>query len=204
MAITRDDFWIDRRGNLIHKDNIKAIDKIKDEMVEKLVKEAKRARDIVIGIKNEAYEDVEGYFELLLQDYGIDESEKRKKGNITLVNFSGTQKVSVANQDQIVLSEKIEVAKIKIHNYLQRVTKNASADIQTLIKGAFDTDSKGKLNIKKILELRRLEIDDDEWREGIAIIDDAIEVYGSKSYIRFYERKCVDDKWTQIPLNVGS
>ena len=51
--------------------------------------------DWTVVIKKEAFEDVESYYELLLQKYNIDGKARSKKGNLILENFSGTKKITI-------------------------------------------------------------------------------------------------------------
>ena len=58
--------------------------------------------------------------------------------------------------------------------------------IKTLIMGAFQVDSKGKANTKRILGLRRYKFEDERWQQAMRAIDEAIVITGSCTYFRFY------------------
>ena len=67
-------------------------------------------------------------------------------------------------------------------------TDGADAEIQTLITRAFDVKN-GKVDAKQILSLKAYPITHELWKEAMSMIDDAIEIVGTKSYIRFKHRK---------------
>jgi hypothetical protein len=196
-------FWIDKKGDAVHEGNVKATEKIKDELVEKLISKACNARDTIFEFKANAFGEVEDYYNLLLQEFGVDEKRNSKKGNLTIENFSGTAKIAISVADRIAFDEKLGIAKIKIDEYLHEITKDANADIQTLITKAFEVDKKGDVNAKKILSLKSYEITHPLWIEAIEIISQATEVVSSKSYIRFYTRENIDEEYKQIPLDIA-
>lgn len=204
MAIKAENgFWLDKKGDAVHPDNIRATEKIKDETVENLISKAVEVQTILSVFKKNSFDEVESYFNLLLQNYGVDEKKNTKKGNITIENFSGTAKVQIAVNDNIAFDEKLSIAKMKIDEYLHEITKDAHADIQTLITKSFEVDKKGEVNAKKILALRGYEITHPLWIEAMQIISEATEVVSSKSYIRFYTRESIDKEYKQVSLDLA-
>ncbi|EOL1457562.1 DUF3164 family protein, partial [Escherichia coli] len=61
-------------------------------------------------------------------------------------------------------------------------------EIKAIISEAFSTDKEGNINTGRVLALRRLEIEDERWNNAMMLIGEAVQVIGSKSYIRVYER----------------
>lgn len=55
-----------------------------------------------------------------------------------------------------------------------------------------------------MLSLRRLEIEDERWQRAMTAIGEAVQVVGSKSYIRVYERIGESDQYAPIPLDIAS
>lgn len=203
MAIKdKDGWWLDKKGDAVHPERVKVEDKLKDDMVENILKRADDVTKYIKHFKDESYSEVESYFDLLLEKYNI-EVKKGKKGNFTLENFSGTAKIQVAIADNIAFDEKLQIAKLKIDEYLTEITADSSPDIQILIKKAFEVDKKGEVNPKKILALKSYEITNPLWLEAMEIINDAVEVISSKSYIRFYTRENVDVAYKQVSLDIA-
>lgn len=195
--------WLNKKGEGVHPELIRPDDQLKDELVEKMIAQAKELSETIARFKAQAFEESEGFFDLLLQKYNVDAKAKSKKGNISLENFSGTLKVMIANADNISFDEKLQIAKLKIDECLHELTQGASPEIKTLITKAFEVDKKGDVNAKKILALKAYDISHPKWKEAMAIIDESIEIVGSKTYIRFYEREGVDKAWKMITLDLA-
>jgi len=193
--------WLNKKGEEVHPDLIRPDEKLKDELVEKLIVKASELSKILSDFKTEAFVETNDYFELLLQNYNLDAKKNSQKGNITLENFSGTLKVQVANADSISFDEKLQVAKLKIDECLHELTEGASPEIKTLITKAFEVDKKGDVNAKKILALKSYDISHAKWREAMSIIDESVEIVGSKAYIRFYKRENIDKPYKLISLD---
>lgn len=195
--------WVNKRGESVHPDLIRPDEKLKDELVEKLIGAAKELSALINKFKKDAFGETNDYFEMLLQNYNLDAKKNSKKGNITLEGFSGTTKIQISNADSITFDEKLQIAKLKIDECLHELTEGSSPEIKTLITKAFEVDKKGDVNAKKILALKSYEISHSKWREAMAIIDESIEIVGSKAYIRFYERECVDKPYKMIQLDMA-
>ncbi|MNP41547.1 hypothetical protein D3C76_1352550 [compost metagenome] len=69
---------------------------------------------------------------------------------------------------------------------------------------AFRTDKVGEISTGRVLALRRLEISDLRWQRAMQAISDAVQVVGSKSYVRIYERIGDSDQYASIPLDIAS
>lgn len=195
--------WLNKRGEPTHPDLIRPDEKLKDELVEKLIEAASELNALLNKFKKDAFGETNDYFELLLQKYQVDAKKNSKKGNLTLENFSGTMKIQIANADTISFDEKLQVAKIKIDECLHELTEGASPEIKTLITRAFEVDKKGDVNVKNILALKAYEITHPLWLEAMAIIDESIEIVGSKSYIRFYTRENTTKPYKLIVLDLA-
>jgi len=195
--------WLNKKGEGTHPDLIRADEKIKDELVEKLIVQASELSGVLNKFKKDAFGEANDYFELLLQNYNLDALKNSKKGNITLENYSGTMKVQISNADSISFDEKLQIAKLKIDECLHELTEGSSPEIKTLITKAFEVDKKGDVNAKKILALKSYDISHKKWREAMIIIDESIEIVGSKAYIRFYTRESVSKEYKLISLDLA-
>ncbi|MDD3466001.1 MAG: DUF3164 family protein [Campylobacterales bacterium] len=195
--------WLNRRGEAVDPAYIKPEEKIKDEMVEELLNKAQQMSSQIAIFKQEANDRVESYFELLLQNYNIDGKARSKKGNLSLENYSATTKVEIKIAEILDFDEKLQIAKLKIDEYLNDVTKDSPAEIKMLITKAFGVDKKGNVDAKKIFALKSYDIKDSRWQEAMQIIDESKQVSRTKPYIRFYTRASVDDEYKAIALNIA-
>lgn len=203
MALLDDkDWWIAKNGDAIHPERVSVEDKLKDEMISKILLAATDVTRVIKKFKDDAYDEVDSYFTLLLSEYGV-ESKKGAKG-YTLENFSGTAKIQVATADNINFDEKLQIAKAKIDECIHEIMKDvASIDGQQLITKAFEVDKKGEVNPRKILALRAYNISNPKWIEAMEIIADSLEVVSSKEYIRFYTRNNTKESYKQVTLDIA-
>lgn len=202
--VDENSLWVNKKGEGVHPDLIRPDEKLKDELVGKLIDTAVTLSNLLNKFKKDAFGEVNDFFELLLQNYNLDAKKNSQKGNITLENFSGTLKVQISNADSISFDEKLQIAKLKIDECLHELTEGSSPEIKTLITKAFEVDKKGDVNAKKILALKSYDISHVKWKEAMSIIDESIEIIGSKAYIRFYKRESVDKAYDLISLDLAS
>ena len=67
MALIDDKgWWVAKNGNAIHPERVNIEDKLKDEMIENILKKATTVTEVIKKFKNEAYDEVDSYFDLLL------------------------------------------------------------------------------------------------------------------------------------------
>ena len=196
-------FWLDKKGEYIHPEFIRPDDELKDELVNDLVKRAKELQEKIKEFKEYAYSEIESYYQILLEKYNIDGKSKSMKGNLTLEDFAGLNKVSISISNKIEFNEKINIAKEKIDEYLNEITEDANSDVKTLINKAFEVDKKGYIDAKKILSLKTYDIQHGKWKEAMKIIDDAITIVSTKSYIRFYSKSDMGSKYENIVLDIS-
>ncbi|AVK80631.1 DUF3164 family protein [Campylobacter fetus] len=197
-------FWIDKTGKSVHKDLITPDKALCDELVERIIAGAKQKSDELKEFKKETSQQIDSFFELLLQNYGIDPKNKSKKGNLALENFSGTAKIQLSVAETLTFDEKLQIAKIKLDEYLNDITKNADPVIRTLITKAFEVDKKGNIDSKKIFALKSYDIKDPRWLEAMDIIEESKTVSSIKPYIRFYTRNSIENEYAMISLDIAS
>jgi len=202
-VILEQEFWTDKRGNEVHRDLVPHEEKLKTELVYDIVEKAVTGVRIMERFKERVTRDIKEYMEMMRQKYNLDVA-KGNKGNLTLQSFDGLRKLQVAVQQHIDFDEKLSLAKEKIDAYLKEKTKDADPEIQTLIMNAFEVDKKGNVDAKKIFALKKYKISDPLWREAMELIDEAVEIVGSKSYIRFYMRESIDEKWRNVSLDFAA
>jgi hypothetical protein len=126
-----------------------------------------------------------------------------RRGNVSLTTYDGRYKLHVAVDDTIAFNEKLQVAKTLVDNCIRRWADGSRSEIKLLVGDAFCVDKQGNINKNRILGLRRLAIEDAEWREAMQAITDSVQIASTKTYIRFYER-LEDGSYVQIPLDVAA
>ncbi len=146
-------------------------------------------------------EDFKEFLELSAEQYNT--KYGGKKGNVTLTSFDGHYKAMLTISEQITFDERLQVAKGLIDNCIHRWSEGTRGEMVVLVQNAFQVDKSGKINRENVLGLRRLKIDDDEWKQAMEAITDSVQVVSTKPHLRFYERGS-NGKYKQISVDFSS
>ena len=126
-----------------------------------------------------------------------------EKGNVTLTSYDGTLKVVRSRADEIAFTEEVRVTRELCFRCIEKWSAGANANLATLVRKSFETDKDGHLSASKILSLRSYEITGDaDWDAAMAALDGAVQVIGSRQYVRFY-RRGADGKYAQVGVDCG-
>jgi len=201
MSDVQEGYKKDAKGRLIPLDLIKPIDMQRDELVADIVANAKVLNKAIADFKHATFGDVQAFIDLSSEEYGV--AIGGGKGNLNLFSFDGQFKVSRAISERIVFDERLQVAKALIDACIQRWAESSNDNIKVLVQDAFQTDKQGQINTARVFGLMRLDIKDEDWIQAMAAIKDSMQVAGSKTYIRVYERQ-EDGSYKSIPLDVSN
>lgn len=192
----------DAQGRLVPESMIKPLDLARDQLVLELVGRAQAVSRVLGEFREQAFADIDALVELAAEEYGA--TLGGRKGNLTLLSFDGRYKVLRATQEAITFDERLQAAKALIDECLHEWTAGTRPEVVTLINDAFRVDQSGQIRTGSVLALRRLDIDDARWLRAMQAIGEAVQVVGSRSYVRVYERVGNTDEYRQIPLDVAS
>lgn len=198
---TPEGYMQDRAGRLVPVELVKPRDLICNDLVLQLAAEAAELNKRLREFKQRAHAEIAAFVELSAGEYGV--SIGGTKGNVTLYSYDGSVKIQRAYQESVRFDERLLAAKELIDKCIHRWTEGANHNIQKLVEHAFQTDREGHVSTSRVLGLRRLGIDDPDWRNAMDAISDAMQVVDSKGYIRLYERTGNADAWRAISLNVS-
>lgn len=191
----------DAQGRLWREEQIKPVDKLRDELVSRLVELARAQSAALAKFKATAFGEIDAFADLSASEYGA--KLGGKKGNLSLLSFDGRYKIQKAVQESIAFDERLQAARALIDECLQEWTADARPELATLVKDAFQVDTKGEIRTGRVLALRRMNIKDERWLKAMDAIGDALQVVGSKSYIRVYERVGDTDQYAPISLDIA-
>ncbi|MFW5499616.1 MULTISPECIES: DUF3164 family protein [unclassified Maridesulfovibrio] len=189
------------QGHQVPLDQVKEIDKLRHETVMELVGQVHNERKVMSRLKGRMMGDIEAFVQTSLEEYGV--KRGGKKGNVTLHSFDGKYKIERAMQEHMVFDERLEAAETLIGECLQEWSEGSPGELKAVINDAFKVDSEGRVKVGRILGLRRLKINDERWNEAIRAINDSLQIVGSKSYVRVYERQ-EDGSYEALSLNMAS
>ena len=195
-------YWRNARGGLDPIETIKPIDRARDELVRELIEGAKALSGDVSRYRSKELGDIASFVQLSAEQY--DARLGGTKGNVTLVSYDGRYKVLRAIAETLSFDERLQAAKALIEECLTEWTQGARPELRAIVNRAFETDKAGNLNTNAVLALRRLDIQDARWARAMQAIGESLQVVGSKSYIRLYERVGDSDKYQLISLDVAA
>jgi hypothetical protein len=190
----------DSAGRLVPVETIKPIDIERDKLVAEIVSHARALSRQISAFKAQTFGDIEAFVDLSAEQYGV--KLGRVKGNISLLSFDGKYQVLRAVSEHITFDERLQAAKALIDECLTDWTQGSAPEIKVLINQAFQVDKAGNINTGRVLSLRRLEIEDARWQRAMMALTEAVQVVGSKSYVRVYERD-ETGKYQPIALDVA-
>ena len=193
----------DQAGRLVPLSTIKPIDIERDRLVQDIVEKARHLNVQIAQFKKEVFGDIAAFIEMSSEEYGVTLRGTTGKGNVTLNSFNGRFKVQRAISEHIVFDERLMAAKALIDECITDWSAGSRPEIQVLVNNAFQVDKAGNINTGRVLGLRRLNISDDRWLAAMKAIGEAVQVIGSKSYVRIYERIDDTDQYRPIPLDIA-
>lgn len=194
-------YWVDAKGILTPETLVKDIDKMRDTLVGDIINRALVVNKMLAEFKQATFADIAAFVDLSANEYNV--SLGGKKGNVTLPSFDGEHKIQRAMQDRIAFDERLQAAKALIDECLADWVKGAQPEIHTIINRAFSTDKEGDINTGAVLALRRYDIQDTRWLRAMDAISEAVQVVGSRSYVRVYKRIGDTDQYQAIPLDIS-
>lgn len=179
----------DAKGRLVPESQVKPIDAARDDLVRELYAKAETLQKAMCEFKRVAFADIEAFVDLSAEQYGVHIGGQ--KGNVSLLSFDGELRIQRAIAESIVFDERLQAAKKLIDECLREWTEDARPELATLVQDAFRVDVAGNIRTGQVLALRRLDIKDERWQRAMHAIADAVQVVGSKSYVRFYQRDAI-------------
>ena len=188
----------DARGNLVPIANMKPIDLARDDFIREAFAKILPLREQMAELKAQQMADANAFIDLSVEQYG---SKRSVKGNTMLTSFDGKQRIIIAQADVLHFDERLQAAKALIDECLNEWTQDSRAELKTFVLQAFDVSKEGKINVRKVLELRKLEIDDDKWKRAMQAIADSLHTQATREYIRYYQRNEETGKYEQVVLD---
>lgn len=193
---------INAKGHKVPINLVKPHDLLQDTLVNNLVDRAKDMSKDISDFKTFTFDEVAAFMDTLKEDYGLEKGGK--KGNVTLPSYNGLRKVVIAIQETISFGPQLQIAKELIDRCIDDWSDGSSDKIRALVNHAFKVDKVGEVNTAALLSLRQLDIQDETWLKAMEAISESMLTTGSKSYVRYYERKNIEAEWKAVSVNIAS
>ena len=191
----------DALGRLTPVDRIEPIDLERNDLVVEMVNKAKELKKQLIAFKLGGMGDIAALIELSADKYNV--KMGGKKGNVSLTSYDGRYKVQRSIAENIDFDERLQVARELIDQCIQRWANGIDSKVRVLVDHAFQVDKQGNISTSRILSLRRINIDDEQWKQAMEAIADSIRVSGSTTYLRIYERVGESEQYAPISLDIA-
>ncbi|GBR09432.1 DUF3164 family protein [Gluconobacter frateurii] len=189
---------VERRADRLKPRELLASD-LAEEMIALAVAEQERIR----AWKEQRYADIDALLDLILQDYGLRLGGSR--GGNTFENHDHTRKVTITVADQKSVNQAIVAAQALLNQILDDMMGTVSADLRKVVNSAFSRHpTSGRISTERILALKRQDFDHPLWPDARKALSDAVEVIGSRTYLRFYMRETSKEGWKNVDLNFSS
>lgn len=188
----------DARGNLVPIANMKPIDLARDDFIREAFAQILPLREQMAELKAQQMADANAFIDLSVEQYG---AKRSVKGNTMLTSFDGKQRIIIAQADVLHFDERLQAAKALIDECLNEWTQGSRAELKAFVLQAFDVSKEGKINVRKVMDLRKLEIDDPKWKRAMQAIADSLHTQATREYIRYYQRNEETGKYEQVVLD---
>lgn len=176
--------WQDEAGNYVEYSQLKPVEKVNENSTYKIAVAAYKASSMLSKLKHLIVDEVA----IMIAAFHNQYSGKKTafKGNYTIFNFNQSVKVEISVSQPIKFDDLlIQQAKAKLDEFLNEGITTKKAAVKTMLMDAFET-SRGKLDVKKILGLKRHadRINDEKYNEAMQMIDLAIRRPSTATYYR--------------------
>ncbi|PPD36762.1 MAG: sulfate transporter [Methylomonas sp.] len=189
-------------GHLVPEELIDEIDKLRDEVVQDIVREAEGLHSMISNFKRATFSNIQSFMELSAERYDV--TWGGTKGNVQLTSYDGRYRVELQVRDRIAFNEQLQIAKQLIDQCIHRWAEGSSAKIRALIEHAFQTDKMGRINTDRVLSLTKLKIEDADWQHAMDALQNSVSVVSTARYMRIYKRIGRSDQYKHIALDLAA
>ena len=189
----------DSNGNDIPLKYVSKYDKAKDKAVRKILVRFAKARHALESVVAETVAE--------LNELAATKESVGAKGNFSARSFDGLIQVSIRQQYNILLDERVVRARELMLGYIEgvlaKVGGNDAQALRLIVAEAFKANAQGFLSTGKIMSLLRMEIDKDDWREAKRILQESIKPQKGKRYLVCETRISTQMEFEAIRLDIA-
>ena len=198
MATKKENLWTDINGDQVPAKYVSKFDKARDAVSRRILKRFLAGRKVLEQIVRESIADLDGLMKL--------KESVGSKGNFQTSSFDGLIQVSIDQQYNIQLDERVARARELMLEYvnseLSRLDKDTTF-LRKLVEDSFRANAKGYLPISSILKLTRYEVKDERWNEARGILQDAMKPVPGKRYLNCRVRNTPQQDFKTIRLDLA-
>ena len=189
----------DSNGNDIPLKYVSKYDKAKDRAVRRILARFLKTRSMLEDVVSETIGE--------LNALAATKESVGAKGNFSARSFDGLIQVSIRQQYNILLDERVVQARELMLGYiegvLERVGGNDAQALRLIVAEAFKANAQGFLSTGKIMSRLRMEIDNSDWREAKRILQDSIKPQKGKRYLVCERRASTQAEFRPVRLDIA-
>lgn len=174
-------------------------DKLRDKLARRILARFRKSRAVLEATVRESIAD--------LDELKGGKERLGEKGNFQARSFDGLIQVSIRQQYNILLDERVVRARELMLGYVEgvlaKIGGNDAQAMKLIVAEAFKANAQGFLSTGKIMALLRMEIDNADWREAKKILQDSVRPQKGKRYLACEVRSSTQDDFRQIRLDIA-
>ena len=148
QTVNGKEYCINSTGSMVPIEAVKDIDKLRDSVVTRIAEKIRALEAYMKEVKSQCMSDMEEFLQIAADQYGV--KMGGAKGNVMLTSYDGSVQVLLAQANNLVANEGVNVAKELIDDYLSDITNDASPDLRLLVTQAFKV-KQGKMDVKRLM-----------------------------------------------------
>ncbi len=192
------DCLVDSQGRFVPISQISEIDALRDDVVRGSLSRVLALQAQLKAAKADVVAEVDAFMALSAGDSGVDEKQRWFR----LASFDGRLQIRRTAANIEGFNEKIGFAQELITNCLDRWAEKSSVDeLRSIVQAVFKRSKSGTFDRDLLNHLFKVKSEDAEWNKAIKVLRESIEVFGKKSYTRFYFREKVEQDWKLVALD---
>ncbi|MBR4611874.1 MAG: DUF3164 family protein [Kiritimatiellae bacterium] len=189
----------DSNGNDVPLKYVSKYDKAKDRAVRRIHARFLKGRAMLESLVRDSIAE--------LSELAQTKEKLGVKGNFSARSFDGLLQVSIKQQYNILLDERVVHARELMLGYvgsvLDKVGGNDAQALHLIVAEAFKANAQGFLSTSRILALLRMEIDNADWREAKRILQESIKPQKGKRYLICESRPSTQLDFETIRLDIA-
>ena len=194
-----DGYMRNQIGHLVPIESIKEIDLARDEFVRGVMTRVQEFADQLEKFKAQLADDIQAFVDLSAEQYDVQAGAVSGRW-VPLTSFDGKYRIVREISDVVDFDERLQIAKTLVDECLDEWGQTADSKVKTMLADAFQVNKKGRVNVQKVLGLRKFKFDDPRWKKAMEAIADSLTVVGTKPYYRMHVRDA-SGKYQQINLD---
>lgn len=183
------------------KENREAYAQLVDEEIDAVLPELKDLSQQIAAVKSTVYGNFAEVLKMKAEVMGLTQDGQKSH---TFTNSKGDKRITLGVNTVDGYRDTVEDGITMVQQYIQSlaIDENSRALVKTVLR-LLSRDQQGNIKASRVLQLRRMaeETGNDQFIEGVRIIEESYQPATTKQYIRA-EYKDEKGIWRNVPLSV--